>query len=85
VREVHSWTERRLRDLPWTEARWQFQAPHGMVMALNALPQERAQPLARQFPDLARDALFRDCLDVARSMARGLPPGSDLLPVSPPR
>ncbi len=55
-------------------------AASGMVMALNAPPQNPAQPLARQLPDLARDALFRDCLDVARSMARAPPPGSDLLP-----
>lgn len=43
-----------------------------MVMTLSAVPQDRAELVARQLPDLARDPLFRDCLEFARSMARAL-------------
>jgi len=43
-----------------------------MVMSLSTLPQNRAELVARQLPDLARDALFRDCLSFARDMV--LPP-----------
>ncbi len=41
-----------------------------MVMSLSTLPQNRAELVARQLPDLARDALFRDCLSFARDMVR---------------
>jgi hypothetical protein len=43
-----------------------------LVMTLSAVPQDRAELVARQLPDLARHPLFRDCLEFARSMARAL-------------
>lgn len=47
-------------------------AAPGVVRTLSALPQSRADLVARQLPDLARDPLFRDCLAFARSMAQAL-------------
>lgn len=44
----------------------------GVVRSLSALSQSRADLLARQLPDLARDPLFRDCLAFARTMAQAL-------------
>jgi glucose-6-phosphate dehydrogenase assembly protein OpcA len=47
-------------------------ASPGVVRTLSAVPQRRADLVARQLPDLARDPLFRDCLGFARSMAQAL-------------
>lgn len=43
-----------------------------LVRTLSALPQSRAELVARQLPDLARDALFRDCLVFGGTMAQAL-------------
>ncbi len=44
----------------------------GVVRTLSTLPQSRADLVARQLPDLARDPLFRECLAFARIMAHAL-------------
>ncbi len=44
----------------------------GAVRSLTALPQSRADLVAPQLPDMARDPLFRDCLAFARTMAQAL-------------
>jgi glucose-6-phosphate dehydrogenase assembly protein OpcA len=47
-------------------------AAPGVVRTLSTLPQSRADLVARQLPDLARDALFRGCLALGRTMAQAL-------------
>ena len=47
-------------------------AAPGVLRSLSALPQSRADLVARQLPDLARDPLFRDCLAFARTMAQAV-------------
>jgi len=47
-------------------------AAPGVVRSLSALPQGRADLVARQLPDLARDRLFQDCLAFAQTMAQTL-------------
>ncbi|MBI4608667.1 MAG: glucose-6-phosphate dehydrogenase assembly protein OpcA [Candidatus Rokubacteria bacterium] len=47
-------------------------AAPAVVRTLSAPPQDRADLVARQLPDLARDQLFQDCLTFARAMAQTL-------------
>ncbi len=42
----------------------------GTVRTLSTFPQSRAELVARQLPDLARDPLMRECLAFARTMAQ---------------
>lgn len=47
-------------------------AAPGVIRTLSAQPQGRADLVSRQLPDLARDALFQNCLAFARNMAEAL-------------
>ncbi len=48
------------------------EAAPGAIRTLSATPQARADLVAKQLPDLARDPLFRNCLAFARTMAEAL-------------